>query len=98
MDTTPHSTIMSTSLSAGAFVPLAPYCVFSAMTHRDNNCERRTVAQGVEIQSISLSLITLITRVNVQVPMTIGTRLPKFDPSGTTRNTTSSSYPATSFT
>ena len=65
---------------------------------RDNSCARRTVDHSVEIWSISLSLITLMTRARVQVPMTIGTRLPKLDPSGTTKNTTSSSYPATSLT
>ena len=70
----------------------------SAMTRHNNNCARGTVAQGVEVQSISLSLITLITHARVQVPITIGTRLPKVDSSGTTKNMTSSSYPTTSLT
>ena len=83
---------------------ILPCCIFifvwffCHMTHRDNNCTRWTVAQGVEIWSISLSLMTLITHANVQVPITSRTLLPNADPSGTTKNTTSSSYPATSLT
>ena len=93
------STTVSTSFSLGALVPSAPFSGFSsATTHHDNNCARWTVTQGVEILSISLSLITLITRARVQVPITIGTRLPKVESSGTTRKMTSSSYPATSLT
>ena len=70
----------------------------SVTTHRDKSCARRTVNHSVEIRSISLSLITLMTRARVQVPITIGTHLPKLDPSGTTKNMASSSYPATSRT
>ena len=40
------------------------------MTCHDNNCARQTVTQGVEILSISLSLMTLITHASVQVPIT----------------------------
>ena len=43
--------------------------------------------------SISLLWITLISLLMVQVPTTKGTLHPKFDSSGTTRNTMSSSYP-----
>ena len=60
----------------------------------DSNCARQTVTHGVEILSISLSLMTLITRAKVHIPITSGTLLPNADSSGTTRNTTSSSYPA----
>ena len=90
---------LNTSFSSDVSVPSAPSsCVSPVMMHHDNNCARQTVAQGVEIQSISLSLMTLITHTRVQVPITIGTHLPKVDLSGSTRNTTSSSYPATSLT
>ena len=93
------STTVSNSFSPGTSVPSAPFSgVPSATRHCDSNWARRTVDQGVEIQSISLSLITLMTHAKVQVPITIGTCLPKVDSSGTTRNTTSSSYPATSLT
>ena len=73
-------------------------CISPVTMRHNNNCARWTVAQGVEIWSISLSLITLITRARVQVLITIGTHLPKVDLSGTTKNTTSSSYLATSLT
>ena len=44
--------------------------------------------------SISLSQITSISLLIMQVPTTKGTLRPKSDSSDTTRNTTSSSYPA----
>ena len=45
-------------------------------------------------EAISLSQMTLIILLIVQVPTTRGTLHPKSDSSGTTRNTASSSYPA----
>ena len=55
------------------------------MTRRDNNCARQTVTQDVEIWSISLSLMTLITQARVQVPITSRTLLPNADSSGPPR-------------
>ena len=95
----PILTTVSTAFSPGMSVPSTPSSGVPPTTMRcDNNCARQTLTQGVEIWSISLSLITLITHARVQVPITTGTRLPKVDLSRTTRNTTSSSYPATSLT
>ena len=73
----------STSCAAGASVPAAhsSLCVSSVMMHHDNNCARQTVTQDVEIWSISLSLMALITHASVQVPITSGTLLPNADPS-----------------
>ena len=86
----PILTTVSTPFFLGVSAPPLPSeGISSTTTHRDNSCARCTVNHGVEIRSISLSLITLMTRARVQVPITIGTHLPKFDPSGTTKNTTS---------
>ena len=52
------------------------------------------VDHGMERWSISLSQITLIILSIVQVPTTKGTLRLNLDSSGTTRNTTSLSYPA----
>ena len=54
----------------------------SATTHHDNSCAKQTMAQGVEIWSNSLSLMTFITHPSMQVPITNGTLLLNADPSG----------------
>ena len=61
-------------------------------------CSRTTlvVDHGVVRLSISLSQMTLIILLIVQVPTTKGTLRPKSDSLGTTRNTVSLSYPAIS--
>ena len=82
--------------------PLAPSTRVSAPSEagmampnwQDSSRATLVVDHGVAKLSISLSRITLISLLIVQVPTTKGTLRPKLDSLGATRNTTSSSYPA----
>ena len=65
---------------------------------QDSSHATLVVDHGMARLSISLSQITLISLLVVQVPTNKGTLHPKLDSSGTTRNTASSSYPATPHT
>ena len=76
---------VSAPLEAGTTVP----------NWQDSSCATLIVDHGVARLSISLSWIMLISLLLVQVPTTKGTLHLKSDSSGTTRNTASSSYPAT---
>ena len=99
--TLPHTITSSSMLPSGN--PLltpstrvsAPSEVGMAMPNRQESSHATLVVDhGMERWSISLSPITLIILPIVQVPTTKGTLCPNSDSSGTTRNTTSSSYPA----
>ena len=65
---------------------------------QDSSHATLVVDHGMGRLSISLSQIMLISLPIVQVPTTKGTLHLKSDSSGTTRNTMSSSYPATPHT
>ena len=81
--------------------PLAPSTRVSAFSEAgtavpsQQESSRATLVldHGMARLSISLSQITLIILLIVQVPMTKGTLRPNSDSSGTTRNTMSLSYP-----
>ena len=78
------STSVSTPSEVGTAMP----------NQQDSSHATLIVDHGMVRLSISLSQITLISLLVVQVPTTKGTLYPKSDSSGTTRNTASSSYPA----
>ena len=93
------TTTLISSMVLSSWPPATPSCkVASTPPLRDNNWARHKVAYGVVSWSSSLSLMTLMILPSIQVPSTKGTRLEKADQLGTTKNTISSSYPATSFT
>ena len=95
-------TITSSSMLLSGGSPLAPSTgvstpseVGTAMPNQqESSLANLIVDHGVERWPILLSQITLIILLIVQVPTTKGTLRPNSDSSGTTRNTTSSSYPA----
>ena len=78
------STKVSTPSEAGMAVP----------DRQESSCATLVVDHSVARLYISLSQITLIILLIVQVPTTKGTLRPNSDSSGPTRNTASSSYPA----
>ena len=76
-------------LAPSDWVSTLPRARTAVLFQQESNCTILTVAQGIERGSILLSQMTLIIRPILQVPMTKGTlRL----------NSTSSSYPAISYT
>ena len=95
-----HTVTSSLMLSSGD-PPLAPSTGVSAnsevgmaMPNRQESSHANLVMDhGVARLSISLSQMTFIILLIVQVPTTRGTLCPNSDSSGTTRNTASSSYP-----
>ena len=71
-----------------------PWEAETAAPHQQESSHTTLVVDhGMERWSISLSQMTLIILPIVQVPTTKGTLCPNLDLLGTTRNTTSSSYP-----
>ena len=94
-------TITSLSMLLSRGPPLAPSTGASAPSEagmampnqQETSHATLVVDYGVERWSISLSRITLIILPIVQVPTTTGTLHLNLDSSGTTRNTTSLSYP-----
>ena len=95
-------TVTSSSMLPSGDPPLAPSTGVSvpsmagmAMPNwQESNHATLVVDHGMARLSISLSRMTLIILPIVQVPTTRGTLCPKSDSLGTTRKTTSSSYPA----
>ena len=95
-----HTVTSSLMLPSGD-PPLAPSTRVSAPSEagtampnqQESSCATLIVDHGMVRLSISFSQMTLIILPIVQVPTTKGTLRPKSDSSGTTRNTTSSSYP-----
>ena len=96
-----HTVTSSLTLTSGD-PPLAPSTGVSAPSEvgmampnwQGSSCPTLVVDHSMVRLSISLSQITLISLLIVQVPTTKRTLHPKSDSSGTTRNTVSSSYPA----
>ena len=94
-------TVTSLSMIPSRDPPLAPSSGVSTPSEvgtavpnqQESSCTTLVVDHGMARLSISLSWITLISLLIVQVPTTKGTLHPKLDSSGTTRNTASSSYP-----
>ena len=85
-------------LAPSTWVSALPEVGAAVLLQQESSCAILTVAHGMERWSILLSQMTLIILPIVQVPMTKGTLHPNSNSSGTTRNTTSSSYPAISCT
>ena len=94
-------TITSSSMLPSGDPPLAPSLGVSAPSEagtampnwQESSRTTLIVDHSVARLSISLSWMTLIILLIVQVPTTKGILHPKLDSSGTTRNTASSSYP-----
>ena len=93
------NTMTSSSMFTSGDPPQAPSSGVSPLSGLGTTMPNRqesshinlTVDHSMVRLSISLSWITLISLLIVQVPMTKGTLHPKSDSSGTTRNTASSS-------
>ena len=96
-------TMTSSSMLPSGDPPLAPSSGVSAPSEvgmaipkwQDSSCATLVVDHSMVRLSISLSQITLISLLIVQVSTTKGTLHPKSDSLGTTRNTASLSYPVT---
>ena len=99
-------TVTSSSTLPSRNPPLAPSTRVSAPSEaqmttpkwQESSHTTLVVDHGVARLSISLSQITLITLLILQVLTTKGTLHLNSDSSGTTRNTVSSSYPAIPYT
>ena len=99
-------TVTSSSMLPSWDPPLAPSSGVSgpseawmAMPHwQESSHATLVVDHGMARLSISLSQITLISLLMVQVPTIKGTLCLKSDSLGTTRNTTSLSYPVVPYT
>ena len=81
-----------------AGMPLASPNSGATVPHWHKKCEARAIAQRVDNQSSSLSLMMLTIFPSVHISITRGTCLENLDSSGTTRKMTSSLYPAISLT
>ena len=93
-----HNQLINSPLQGSPLVPstrvFTPSEVGTAMPNWQESSRATLIVDcGMERWSISLSQITLIILPIVQVPTTKGTLHLNSDSSGTTRNTTSSSYP-----